>query len=181
MQKSIFDSFKPVYQESDNYKNWIAILDEKTCVVCRENHGRIFPLNEYVLLSPPVHNKCRCQIKIMKTILAGGATVDGLNGADYYIKAFGKLPDNYISVSEAKKLGWKPFLGNLDKVAPNKMITNGVFLNRERKLPSKNGRIWYEADINYSHGYRNSMRIVFSNDGLIFATYDHYQTFYEII
>jgi hypothetical protein len=48
-------------------------------------------------------------------------------------------------------------------------------------LPEKNGRIWYEADINYSRGFHNSMRIVFSDDGLVFVTYDHYQTFYEII
>jgi len=42
------------------------------------------------------------------------------------------------------------------------------------------GRIWYEADLNYIHGKRNGQRIVFSNDGLIFVTYDHYKTFYEI-
>jgi hypothetical protein len=48
-------------------------------------------------------------------------------------------------------------------------------------LPEKNGRIRCEADINYSRGFRNSMRIVFSDDGLVFVTYDHYQTFYEII
>jgi hypothetical protein len=41
-------------------------------------------------------------------------------------------------------------------------------------------RIWYEADINYTSGYRGTERILYSNDGLIFVTYDHYQTFYEI-
>jgi len=48
-------------------------------------------------------------------------------------------------------------------------------------LPEKPGRIWYEADINYSGGYRNSERILYSNDGLIFITLDHYRTFIEII
>ena len=43
------------------------------------------------------------------------------------------------------------------------------------------GRIWYEADINYKRGYRNTQRLLFSNDGLIFVTYDHYETFAEII
>ena len=42
-------------------------------------------------------------------------------------------------------------------------------------------RIWYEADINYTNGYRNRQRVVFSNDGLIFVTYDHYDTFMEVI
>lgn len=37
--------------------------------------------------------------------------------------------------------------------------------------------MWHE---NYTGGYRNTQRIVFSNDGLIFVTYDHYKTFAEI-
>ena len=41
--------------------------------------------------------------------------------------------------------------------------------------------IWYEADINYSDGYRALHRILYSNDGLIFVTYDHYKTFVEIV
>ena len=135
-------------------------------------------IDEELKLLPPVHNKCRCTIDLMRAIKAGNATVDGV---DYYVKINHKLPDCYISVEEAKALGWKPFLGNLDKVAPEKLLTNGVFQNREHKLPEKNGRIRYEADINYSRGFRNSMRIVFSDDGLVFVTYDHYQTFYEII
>ena len=40
--------------------------------------------------------------------------------------------------------------------------------------------MWYEADINYTGGYRNGHRILYSNDGLMFATYDHYETFYEL-
>ena len=47
-------------------------------------------------------------------------------------------------------------------------------------IPDKKGRIWYEADVDYESGHRNTKRIVFSNDGLIFITYDHYQTFIEI-
>lgn len=176
--KSIIDEFKPLYQKSTNYKNWIAIIDEHTCFICRSNHGRIFKIDEELKLLPPVHNKCRCTIDLMRAIKAGNATVDGV---DYYVKINHKLPDCYISVEEAKALGWKPFLGNLDKVAPEKLLTNGVFQNREHKLPEKNGRIRCEADINYSRGFRNSMRIVFSDDGLVFVTYDHYQTFYEII
>ena len=79
------------------------------------------------------------------------------------------------------KLGFKPKEGNLDKVAPGKMITRGQYFNRNEHLPEKPGRIWYEADINYSGGYRNSERILYSNDGLIFITLDHYRTFIEII
>ncbi len=54
-------------------------------------------------------------------------------------------------------------------------------LNSNKHLPTAYGRIWYEADINYVSGKRNRERIVWSNDGLIFVTYDHYRTFIEII
>ena len=65
--------------------------------------------------------------------------------------------------------------------ANGKMLTKGVYDNDDNHLPQKDGREWYEADINYKIGKRNGQRIVWSNDGLIFVTYDHYKTFYEII
>jgi len=55
------------------------------------------------------------------------------------------------------------------------------YYNDDGHLPGAPGRIWYEADINYKTGKRNTQRIVWSNDGLIFVTYDHYETFYEIV
>ena len=61
------------------------------------------------------------------------------------------------------------------------MITGGIYKNINRHLPQIEGRVWYEADINYVDGIRNSGRVVWSDDGLIFVTYDHYKTFYEII
>lgn len=64
---------------------------------------------------------------------------------------------------------------------PGKMIGGDIYYNRNGKLPSAEGRIWYEADINYEEGYRGKARILYSNDGLIFVSYDHYTTFYEII
>ena len=91
------------------------------------------------------------------------------------------MPNYYISGKEAKNFGWKPEEGNLAEVCPNKMIDGGVFKNRNGHLPEANGRRWFEADINYRNGFRNSQRIVYSNDGLVFVTYDHYQTFFEIV
>ena len=61
------------------------------------------------------------------------------------------------------------------------MIAKGEFKNKNGHLPSSVGRIWYEADINYTNGYRGADRIIYSNDGLVFVTYDHYNTFCEII
>ena len=60
------------------------------------------------------------------------------------------------------------------------MIYGGRYNNRDEHLPVKKGRVWNEVDINYYSGYRNSQRIVYSNDGLMFVTYDHYKSFIEI-
>ena len=97
-----------------------------------------------------------------------------------YIKAHQQLPDNFITKAEARKLGWDPQGGNLHDVAPGKSIGGDVFQNREKKLPYKKGRIWYEADIHYTSGHRGKDRILFSNDGLIYKTEDHYETFEPI-
>ncbi|MFC9708842.1 ribonuclease [Paenibacillus sp. NPDC056933] len=97
-----------------------------------------------------------------------------------YISEHHELPENYITKREARELGWEPSKGNLENVAPGKSIGGDVFQNREGLLPKKKGRTWYEADINYSGGTRGSDRILYSNDGLIYKTTDHYRTFEQI-
>lgn len=92
----------------------------------------------------------------------------------------GLLPKQYLTKKQAKALGWKPFLANLRKITQSGIIGGDIYKNQDGKLPSATGRIWYEADINYTGGIRNSSRIIYSNDGLIFVTYDHYFTFNEI-
>ena len=94
-----------------------------------------------------------------------------------YISIYGKLPQNYITKSEAEKLGWDSSKGNLHDVAPGKSIGGDRFGNYEGLLPKASGRQYYECDINYSGGYRGAERIVFSNDGLVYYTSDHYETF----
>ena len=94
-----------------------------------------------------------------------------------YIHQFGKLPGNYITKAEARKLGWVSSQGNLNRVAPGKSIGGDKFGNYEQLLPVKRGRQYYECDIDYMGGRRNAKRIIFSNDGLIYYTEDHYSTF----
>ncbi|WP_307894798.1 ribonuclease [Bacillus swezeyi] len=96
--------------------------------------------------------------------------------ADYIVK-YGRLPDNFITKAEAAKLGWEPQKGNLAEVAPGKSIGGDIFKNREKLLPDAEGRVWREADINYTSGFRGSDRIVYSNDRLVYKTTDHYKTF----
>lgn len=97
-----------------------------------------------------------------------------------YLRAFGKLPSNYITKKQAEALGWENRLGNLWRVAPGKSICDDFFGNYEQMLPKAKGRKYMECDIDYHGGYRNEKRIVFSNDGLIFYTEDHYATFEEM-
>ena len=97
-----------------------------------------------------------------------------------YLHLFGHLPDNYITKNEAKDLGWVNSEGNLDEVAPGKSIGGDRFGNYEGQLPEKKGRKYFECDIDYEGGYRESKRIIFSNDGLVFYTEDHYNTFEQL-
>jgi|26BtaG_2_1085354.scaffolds.fasta_scaffold00108_22 hypothetical protein len=94
-----------------------------------------------------------------------------------YLKVHKKLPDYYIKKKDAKNQGWIPSQGNLCNVLPGRAIGGDNFSNREKKLPIKKGRKYFEADINYNCGRRGADRLVYSNDGLIFITHDHYSTF----
>lgn len=94
-----------------------------------------------------------------------------------YIYLYEELPPNYLTKNEARELGWDNAKGNLWEVAEGMSIGGDYFGNREGLLPEESGRDYYEADINYQGGYRNAERIVFSNDGLIYYTDDHYESF----
>lgn len=102
--------------------------------------------------------------------------IHGFQEVADYIHQYNKLPDYFITKKEAMNLGWSPG-EDLWKYAPNKSIGGDHFGNYENSLPSKEGRTWTECDINYKGGSRGSDRIVFSNDGLIYGTSDHYKTF----
>jgi guanyl-specific ribonuclease Sa len=97
-----------------------------------------------------------------------------------YIHTYNKLPANYLTKNEAKELGWESDKGNLWEVTDEMSIGGDKFGNREGLLPKKDGRIYYECDVNYEGGYRGTERIVFSNDGLIFYTDDHYESFTQL-
>ena len=97
-----------------------------------------------------------------------------------YILEKGELPEYYITKREAMELGWVASKGNLCEVAPGKAIGGDNFTNREKTLPTAQNRKWYEVDVNYNCGNRGADRILFSSDGLVFVTYDHYKTFKEI-
>ena len=93
-----------------------------------------------------------------------------------YIHTYGTLPSNFITKAEAKALGWTG--GSLEPYAPGKSIGGDRFGNYEGALPEAAGRVYTECDIDTMGAEkRGAKRIVFSNDGLIYYTDDHYETF----
>lgn len=93
-----------------------------------------------------------------------------------YIHTYGELPKNFISKKQAERLGWDG--GSLEPYAPGKSLGGSYFGNYEGKLPKKKGRTYYECDIDtMGKRSRGAKRIVYSTDGLIYYTPDHYETF----
>ena len=93
-----------------------------------------------------------------------------------YLHTYGHLPDNFITKRDAEKLGWPG--GSLEPYAPGCCIGGDRFVNYEGNLPVKDGRSYRECDIDtLGADSRGAKRIVFSNDGLIYYTEDHYNTF----
>ncbi len=167
---------------SKNWVTWIAIITMGICPGCYFRNGKIYSYDELQAIGEPqLHPNCKCFLQQMEAIKAGQATKLGMNGADWWIKYLQKLPDYYITREEAKALGWRKKKGNFAQAAPGYMLFGGEYRNKDNILPRKAGRIWYETDLNYTDGYRTNDRLMFSNDGLIFVTYDHYHTFAEII
>lgn len=107
------------------------------------------------------------------------ADAEGFAEAVAALRETRKLPLRYITKKEAEGAGWKPG-ADLCRVAPGRTIGGDPFFNREKRLPEKNGRRWYEADLDPQCGRRGAKRLVWSSDGLIFVTTDHYRSFTEV-
>ena len=92
-----------------------------------------------------------------------------------YLSIYGELPENFITKREAKDLGWDSRYNYVGDVAPGMSIGGDRFGNYEGQLPK--GERYYEADVNYDGGYRGEERIIYTEDGDIWYTSDHYESF----
>lgn len=93
-----------------------------------------------------------------------------------YLHLYAHLPQNFIIKKDARALGWNG--GGLDGYADGKCIGDDRFGNYEGLLPDAPGREYHECDIDTLHAAsRGAKRIVYSNDGLIYYTEDHYESF----
>ena len=107
---------------------------------------------------------------------AGLHDVAGFVETTVSLRATGRLPARYVTRDVARRLGWRPG-DDLCRVAPGKAIGGDRFANREGRLPAASGRIWREADLDFACGKRGIRRLVWSSDGMIYVTLDHYETF----
>jgi len=105
-----------------------------------------------------------------------GGTYSSKEDVSLYLYTYGHLPENFITKSEARALGWSG--GGLDDYDYGKCIGGDHFGNNEGLLPEERGRDYYECDIETLHrDSRGAKRIVFSDDGLIYYSDDHYESF----
>ena len=93
-----------------------------------------------------------------------------------YLYTYGELPGNFMTKKEAKALGWPG--GSLEDYAPGMCIGGDYFGNYEGLLPKSDSREYHECDIDtLGAKSRGAKRLVYSNDGLIYYTEDHYESF----
>lgn len=117
-----------------------------------------------------------------------GPAVAVVKGQPYYTKTevaaylhqFAELPPNYLTKREAKRRGWLPKEGNLWEVTNKGCIGGDHFGNREGRLPQRKGQPYFECDVNYHGGHRGAERLLYTKDGWIYYTGDHYKTFEEL-
>jgi ribonuclease T1 len=110
---------------------------------------------------------------------AGLRDVDAFVTTVTALRRDGRLPDRYLTKDAAARAGWKPG-DDLCRAAPGKAMGGDRFGNRERRLPAAAGRVWYEADLDFACGRRGAKRLLWSNDGLIYVSVDHYQNFKRV-
>ena len=97
-----------------------------------------------------------------------------------YIFEHGELPENFVTKREAMNMGWRTQYQNPGDISPGLTIGGDAFGNYQRQLPYVKGRRFYEADCYYNGGRRNEYRIIYSSDGHVWYTGDHYETFVEL-
>ena len=105
--------------------------------------------------------------------------VEGFVEAVTSVRRTGRLPARWLTKDAAQREGWRPGRDLCDS-APDRAIGGDRFGNRERRLPMAKGRTWREADLDFDCGRRGAKRLLFSSDGLVYLTTDHYETFEEV-
>ena len=127
---------------------------------------------------PAIENSSKIEKNNTNSNSQNSKSIDELTKEDIvidFVKKNHELPDYYLTKSEARNQGWNASAGNLCDVLPGKAIGGDKFSNREKRLPK--GEQYFEADVNYNCGNRGADRIVFTKNGEVWLTHDHYRSF----
>ncbi|MBO4849085.1 MAG: ribonuclease [Clostridia bacterium] len=161
---------KPADQQGAN--DLTEVTDEPGLIEVTDEPGQTQPSTELPTEEPtdePAPDDTACPV-------SEDGEYDSKDEVALYIHLFGHLPSNYITKDEARRLGWNG--GSLEPYAPGCSIGGDYFGNYEGLLPKKKGRTYTECDIGTrGKNSRGAKRIIFSNDGLIYYTGDHYDSF----
>ena len=114
------------------------------------------------------------------TTVREDGTYTSMEEVALYIHTFGHVPPNFVSKTKARNAGWVAEEGNLQDVLPGMSIGGGGWHNDDEVMPGSPYDQWYECDINYEGGYRGAERLVYSDNGMIFYTADHYDSYARI-
>lgn len=140
------------------------------------------PLDEFIPAetvgqpSVPVETTVNTETEETQSLLDPDGWYYSAEDVALYLVTYDELPDNFITKSEARDLGWEG--GSVQKYLEGAAIGGDKFGNREGILPKADGRQYYECDIDTDgESSRGAKRLVYSNDGLIYYTEDHYESF----
>ena len=114
------------------------------------------------------------------TTVRRGESYTSMEEVALYIHTYGTVPPNFVSKTKARNAGWVAEEGNLQDVLPGMSIGGGGWHNDDQVMPGDEWDQWYECDINYSGGYRGAERLVYSDNGMVFYTADHYDSYARI-
>ena len=153
----------------------VAIIAFLAGYFYRQSLEQPLPTSTPVVVEPQ-NNPVESPTIVTNETIAKDGVYDQKDEVALYIHTYGELPQNYMTKKEARENGWKG--GSLHLVVEGKCIGGDVFNNFEGDLPEKKGRTYYECDIDtLTKKKRGKKRIIFSNDGLVYYTGDHYETF----
>lgn len=171
------DYYDTYYKETKYYQYHHKGECETPCLDCFDYDKRIYEeFDDMPSVGNSNHYNCDCYYSKIKKIEAGSISKYGEFAPDVFLKNKGKLPDYYITKEIAeKKFGWIPGKNTIAGKAPGFMIGGNIYENIPPILLVKEGRVWYECDVDYISGSRGTCsRLYYSSDGLMFYS-DHFK------
>ncbi len=113
---------------------------------------------------------------VESAVIAEDGIYDSMEDVALYLETYWRLPDNYMTKTEARKQGWNG--GALNQTIAGMCIGGDRYGNYEGTLPEVEGRTYFECDIDTLNSTkRGAKRMIWSTDENIYYTEDHYETF----